>query len=199
MRFCYLDPHFPDTALLGVALINVNGNRFLTLSSRLCQSNQEIIALTSDFAAALKKKTTFLESLVVYRVNKRILVPLDKKLWTECPGTPTHEEDTHDFWYKQQQLIKWMETPLLMQMLVAPQTYKAEKGNWSFMPQAPFYISENNGLVHDYMQNSIEPVDGRAKYAAMYVPVKAMSIYWPTKTWKKINFKKLFTKPKEVN
>ena len=77
--------------------------------------------------------------------------------------------------------LDFLSDPKLYQYMVVPRSFDEKTKEWSIAVSNPFYLSDDNSAIVNYILSSDQAVDPRAKHAATYVVEKMWGMNWKTK------------------
>ena len=140
----------------------------------LFQSKAEIWLTLKEVAKELKSKKIRLLRGKVFELKLDRLYPQNINMWSG---------QTVDFGGQARvsEMLKMSQCPDLYQILVVPRHYDRKTKNWIWRIASPFFVSATDELIGRFMKYSNEPVDRRAKYAALYKFGRVFEFRWKQK------------------
>ncbi len=175
-EFCSLEPDFPKEAFITFLLLSENYNMLgmYPMPSIYRTFDDVTYSMQKTVHEANKKGDFSINDIcILIPISFAVQYPLRREFWTK---PAMHFGDN--------ERIKIF-TPVALhpefyRLLITP-TYFDNNGIWHLHATLPLHLSTNFSAIEQFMLLSDQPVDERAKYAAVYNLGHAIRYNWKTK------------------
>jgi len=155
-------------------------------------AKQGLLALERDQKRIEKKSgKKKIIGVIIVQMKLKKLIEMKREYWTNPVKNKFVE-------FKVFNDLDFLSNPKLFQYMVVPMFFDEKTKEWYLAVSNPFYISDDNRAIENYILTSDEAVDPRAKNAATYVVEKMWGMNWKTKTMKEVNTGMVGEIPKEM-
>jgi len=162
-RYCYLEPDFPRSAFV-VIVFFVGKNTAVFPLHQTVTSQDDAARYVKEIYDHMKSKSPDIdipELCSLIPITFHTLIPLKREYWQHPTLKYTYDQRDSLF-------LKLMDNPTLHQLLVTPAYYNSKKKIWEFTASLPLPYNASPKIIEQFMFQSDQAVDARAKSAAIY-------------------------------
>lgn len=172
--FGSLDPKYPREAVAAVILVKGgDGSDLLYALKPVFGSIDELKRALKTSDEEFKKINVKLEGIIILPIEFDRNYQLKKEYWDK----PTIDISQAG---RIKHFIQAIKLPQLYQILVLPEYYDRNHDRWLLAAALPFFITSDEQVIEQYMINSKDPVDRRARAAALYRIGQPQGLNWAT-------------------
>jgi hypothetical protein len=174
VKYCSLQPDFPRKASMLVLFTFARETAFPLPLELVSASLEELTAYARRGIRTVRNqydqvKIQNIDILIPLVLSAKI--PLKRQYW----ANPSVE---FPYWDRVKAFLNLIDKPQLHQLLVTPRFYDARNKKWKFEAALPMLRNAGMPVVESFMLYSKQPVDMRAKSAAIYLPGVPVRFDW---------------------
>lgn len=177
VAYCSLEPTFPDQAYLVFLFVLHQGQQVGLVPLDGIYKSTELAAKAVETVLSQLSQTqniTVAEEALIIPIAKEQLFKMRRDFWT----TPTFTYDQH---MRVRAFSPVAHYPEMYSLLVTPYVYDDTTNEWHLSATLPFATKDKaNDIIEQFMFNSDQIVEPRAKHAAIYRMGEKMQFNWRT-------------------
>ena len=175
-----MEPEWPETAYIAIMFIKTKKMQMvLPIDPIFATANQAKLGVERNEKLLKRKTGASIYGMVIMEMKLRKKIPLKKTYWQGEMQKRNNQREVMRF-------NEFMGNPKMYQFLILPRRYDDNLKEWVNCVARPFFISDDDTEIENFMMTSEDSVDEKATTAATYTQVRSWGMNWETKKIKEV-------------